>query len=312
MGMGGSNFYGDSSDSESVATIHEAIDRGVNLLDTGDFYGTGRNEMLLGKALAGRRDKVLLSVKFGALRSPDGGFLGYDARPVAVKNALAHSLARLGVDYIDIYRPSRLDPQVPIEETIGTIGEMVKAGYVRTIGLSELGSESIRRAAKVHPIVDHQIEYSLISRGPEVSVFPTQDELGIATTAYGVLSRGLLTGTAPSGPHDFRASLPRFSGENRMKNQALIDALARMARERNVTPAQLAIAWVRAKSTSATAPIVPVVGARTRAQLREALSALELTLSKPEVSELECAVPASAVHGTRYATPLMAHLDSER
>ena len=177
--MGMSGMYGPADERESVATIHAALDMGVGLLDTGDFYGMGHNEMLVGRAIQGRRDKVLVSVKFGALRGPDGSWLGYDARPVAVKNFLAHSLSRLGVDYIDIYRPARLDPQVPIEDTVGTIADMVKAGYVRHVGLSEVGVETIRRANAVHPIADLQIEYSLISRGPETAIFPVLAELGI-------------------------------------------------------------------------------------------------------------------------------------
>lgn len=308
MGMGAASFYGDHDEAESIACIHAALERGVNLLDTGDFYGTGRNELLVGKALAGRRDRALLSVKFGALRGPDGSFHGYDTRPVAVKNFLAHSLTRLGVDHVDIYRPARLDPQVPIEDTIGAIAELVKAGYVRHIALSEVGADTIRRAAAVHPIVDLQIEYSLVSRGPETSIFPTLAELGIATTAYGVLSRGLLAGSKPRSPADFRAHLPRFTGANAEHNQRLVEALARLARARGVTPAQLAIAWVRAKGPS----IIPTIGARTRAQLADALDALEVTLTASEVEEIEAAVPASAVAGTRYAAPLMAHLDSER
>ena len=308
MGMGAASFYGDSDDAESIATIHAALERGVNLLDTGDFYSTGRNELLVGRALAGRRDRALLSVKFGALRAPDGSFTGYDARPAAVKNFLAHSLARLGVDHIDIYRPARLDSAVPIEDTIGAIADMVKAGYVRHIGLSEVGPETIRRAAAVHPIADLQIEYSLVSRGPEAAIFPLLDELGIAVTAYGVLSRGLLTGSKPTGPRDFRAHLPRFSGQNGERNQQLIEALARVAAARGVKPAQLAIAWVRSRG----ARIVPTLGARTRAQLDDALAALDISLGAEEAAALEAAVPASAVAGTRYAEPQMKVLDSER
>jgi len=308
MGMGASSFYGDSDDSESIATIHAALERGVNLVDTGDFYGTGRNELLVGQALKGRRDRALLSVKFGALRGPDGGFVGYDARPAAVKNSLAHSLTRLGVDHIDIYRPARLDPAVPIEDTVGAIAEMVKAGYVRHIALSEVGADTIRRAARVHPIVDLQIEYSLVSRGPEATIFPTLAELGIAVTAYGVLSRGLLAGSKPSGARDFRAHMPRFSGANGEKNQRLVDALARMAADRGVKPAQLAIAWVRARGSS----IVPTMGARTRAQLADALAGLDIALTPAEVTALEAAVPAGAVAGTRYAEAQMKQLDSER
>lgn len=306
--MGMSGMYGDADETESIATLHAALERGVNLLDTGDFYGTGRNELLLGKALRGRRDQALLSVKFGALRAPDGGFIGYDARPVAVKNFLAHSLTRLGVDHVDIYRPARLDAQVPIEDTIGAIADLVKTGYVRHIGLSEVGPETIRRAAKVHPIVDLQIEYSLISRGPETAIFPVLDELGVAVTAYGVLSRGLLTGSTPQGPTDFRAHLPRFSGEHRAHNQRLVDGLGRVAAARGVTPAQLAIAYVRAKHPG----IVPTLGARTRRQLDDALAALAIQLTADEVRALEDAVPATAVSGTRYQDFLMKHLDSER
>src|SRR3954451_5908534 len=206
--MGMSGMYGPSDEAESIATIHAALDHGVNLLDTGDFYGMGHNEMLIGRALRDRRDRALLSVKFGGLRGPDAGWIGFDARPAAVKNFLAYSLTRLGVDHIDVYRPARLDPAVPIEETIGAIAEMVKAGYVRAIGLSEVGPETIRRAHEVHPISDLQIEYSLISRAPELTILPVLEQLGIGVTAYGVLSRGLLSGSATSAPGDFRARLP--------------------------------------------------------------------------------------------------------
>ena len=307
--MGMSGVYGRSDDVESIATIHAAIDRGVNLIDTGDFYGMGHNEMLIGRALAGgRRDKVLLSVKFGALRGPDASWGGVDTRPVAVKNFVAYSLQRLGVSHIDIYRPARLDPAVPIEETVGAVADLIKAGYVRAIGLSEVGPETIRRAQAVHPICDLQIEYALVSRGPERVIFPLLDQLGIGVTAYGVLSRGLLAGSVPTGKGDYRAFLPRFTGENRDRNQRLVDALGEMARARGVTPAQLATAWVLAKGPR----IVPVMGARTRGQLEETLGALDLRLQPDEVARLEAAVPAHEVAGTRYAAPQMAHLDSER
>jgi aryl-alcohol dehydrogenase-like predicted oxidoreductase len=306
--MGMSGMYGPSDERESIATIQAALDRGITLLDTGDFYGMGHNELLLGRALAGRRDAALVSVKFGALRSPDGNWVGYDARPAAVKNFLSHSLTRLGLDHIDIYRPARLDGAVPIEDTIGAIAEMVKAGYVRAIGLSEVGSETIRRAHAVHPIADVQIEYSLISRGPEAEIFPLLAELGIGVTAYGVLSRGLLSGSAPKATQDFRARLPRFSGENRERNQRLIDALREMAETRGVTPSQLAIAWVLAKSDR----IVPLIGARTRAQLTESLGALDVILSRDDLARIEAAVPASEVAGTRYDAHQMRMLDSER
>jgi aryl-alcohol dehydrogenase-like predicted oxidoreductase len=306
--MGMSGMYGPADETESIATIHAALDHGVNLLDTGDFYGTGHNEMLIGRALRDRRDQALLSVKFGALRGPDGGWIGYDARPVAVKNALAYSLVRLGVDHIDIYRPARLDPAVPIEETIGAIADLIKAGYVRAIGLSEVGPETIRRAAAVHPIVDLQIEYSLISRGPEEAIFPLLAELGIGVTAYGVLSRGLLSGSKPAEKGDFRAFLPRFTGENRERNQRLVENLEKLAAEKGVTPTQLAIAWALAKGKS----IVPVIGARKRTQLEESLGALKVELSPEEIARIEESVPAGAVAGTRYGSEQMRTLDSEK
>jgi aryl-alcohol dehydrogenase-like predicted oxidoreductase len=306
--MGMSGMYGASDEQESIATIHEAIERGVDLLDTGDFYGMGHNEMLIGRALKSASKKPMLSVKFGGLRAPDGSWVGYDARPAAVKNFLAYSLQRLGVDHVDVYRPARLDPAVPIEETIGAIADMVKAGYVRHIGLSEVGVETIRRAHEVHPIVDLQIEYAIVSRGPEAEIFPLLRELGIAVTAYGVLSRGLLTGSKPTDKGDFRAHLPRFAGEAGEKNQRLVDTLAAIAKERSVTPAQLAVAWVLSKGSN----IVPVVGARTRTQLRDALGALDVKLTESEIARIEREIPAEAIVGTRYAEAQMRHLDSEK
>ena len=306
--MGMSGMYGPADETESIATIHAAIDGGVNLIDTGDFYGMGHNEMLIGRALEGRRNQVLLSVKFGALRGPDGSWLGYDARPMAVKNFLAHSLTRLRTDHIDIYRPARLDGRVPIEETIGAIADLVKAGYVRFIGLSEVGVETIRRAQAVHPISDLQIEYSLISRGPEARIFPALRELGIGVTAYGVLSRGLLSGSAPAGRSDIRSYFPRFAGDNLARNRKLIDTLNRLAVERGVRPTQLAFAWVLAKDSTA----VPLVGARTRAQLAESWGALSVALSPEEIARIEEAIPASEVAGSRYAEAQMNTLDSER
>jgi aryl-alcohol dehydrogenase-like predicted oxidoreductase len=306
--MGMSGMYGPADESESIATIHAALDQGVTLLDTGDFYGAGHNEMLIGRALHDRRGAALLSVKFGALRGPDGSWLGVDGRPAAVKNFLTYSLKRLGVDHVDVYRIARLDPVVPIEETIGAIAELVKAGYVRAIGLSEVGAETVRRAHATHPIVDLQIEYSLISRGPEAGIFPVLAELGIGVTAYGVLSRGLLSGSMTSAPGDYRAHLPRFTGENRSRNAALVTALSSLAAERGITPAQLAIAWVLAKGDA----IVPVMGARRRPQLTESLGALDVTLSAADLARIEAAVPASAVAGTRYDERQMKMLDSER
>lgn len=305
--MGMSRMYGQSDDAESIATIHEALERGVNLIDTGDFYGSGHNEALVGRALAGRRDQALLSVKFGALRSPDGGWLGVDGRPAAVKNFATYSLQRLGVDHIDVYRLARLDPTVPIEDTIGAIADLVQGGYVRHIGLSEVGAATIRRAAAVHPIVDLQIEYSLVSRGPEAAIFPTLAELGISMTAYGVLSRGLLAGSLP-GAGDFRAHLPRFRGENLEHNQRLVAALAAIAAEKGVSSSQLAIAWVLAQGDF----IVPVIGARTRAQLGESLAAVELHLDADDLARIAAAVPAGSVAGDRYDPSQMRSLDSER
>jgi aryl-alcohol dehydrogenase-like predicted oxidoreductase len=306
--MGMSGMYGPTEESESLATIHAALDHGVTLLDTGDFYGMGHNELLIGRALRDRRDKALLSVKFGALRSPDGGWVGVDTRPAAVKNSLAHTLTRLGVDHIDIYRPARLDPAVPIEDTVGAIAEMVKAGYVRFIGLSEVGPETIARAHAVHPIADLQIEYSLVSRGPEARIFPSLETMGIGVTAYGILSRGLLTGSKPAAKGDFRAHLPRFTGQQRDQNDRLLQAFRQIADERGVTPAQLCIAWVLAKGRN----IVPLVGSRTRVQLADALGALQVHLSAEEIDRLEAALPASRVAGSRYDARQMQMLDSER
>jgi aryl-alcohol dehydrogenase-like predicted oxidoreductase len=306
--MGMSGMYGPADEKESIATIHAALDRGITLLDTGDFYGMGHNELLIGRALKDRPGRALLSVKFGALRGPEGNWLGYDARPAALKNFLAHSLTRLGVDHIDIYRPARLDPAVPIEETIGGIASMVQAGHVGAVGLSEVGPETIRRARSVYPVADLQIEYSLVSRGPEDRIFPLLAELGIGVTAYGVLSRGLLSGSTPADGRDIRTYLPRFADENRSRNQALIEALNAQAAARGVAPAQLAIAWVLAKDPG----IVPVIGARTRAQLAQALGALEIVLSPGEITALEAAVPATAVAGGRYGDLQMRMLDSEK
>jgi aryl-alcohol dehydrogenase-like predicted oxidoreductase len=306
--MGMSDFYGPADENESIATIHAALEAGVTLLDSGDYYAAGRNELLVGRALRDRRDKAIVSIKFGSLRGPDGNWIGTDARPVAVKNFVGYSLTRLGVDHIDIYRPGRLDPNVPIEETIGAISDLVKAGYVRAIGLSEVGPDTIRRAHKVHPIADLQIEYSLISRGPETHIFPLLSELGIGVTAYGVLSRGLLSGSTPKATGDFRAHLPRFRDGNLQRNTRLVETLGRIAGERGVTPVQLAIAWILAKGPG----IVPLIGARTRAQLAESLAALNVSLTPAEVERVEAALPVAAVAGTRYDEHQMRVLDSER
>ncbi len=306
--MGMSGMYGAADENESIATIHAALDAGVNLLDTGDFYGAGHNEMLIGRALNGRRDQALLSVKFGALRSPEGGWGGFDARPLAVKNFAAYSLKRLGVEHIDIYRPARLDPDVPIEDTIGAIGDLIRAGYVHHAGLSEVGPNTIRRAHAVQPISDLQIEYAIVSRGPEAKIFPVLQELGIGVTAYGVLSRGLLSGSAPTGNGDIRARFPRFNSENRRQNEKTVAELKQLAADKGLTPAQLAIAWVLAKGPR----IVPVIGARTRKQLSESLAALRVKLSAAEMARIEESIRPEAIAGTRYDDGQMRMLDSER
>ena len=311
--MGMSDLYGATDDAESIATLHAALDAGITLLDTGDYYAMGHNELLIREALKGRdRSKALLSVKFGALRDPAGNWLGFDGRPAAVKNALAFTLRRLGTDHVDIYRLGRTDPNVPIEETVGAIAEMVKAGYVRHVGLSESGVGTIKRAAATHPISDLQIEYSLVSRGIEEGILPACRALGIGITAYGVLSRGLISGhwTADRdvAVSDFRKYAPRFNGENLRHNLALVDALRTVAVERKATVAQVAIAWVLSRGED----VVPLVGSRTRDRLKEALGALSIRFDTDALKRIEQAVPAGAAAGDRYPTPMMAHLDSER
>ncbi len=310
--MGMSDLYGPADRAESLATIHAALDKGVTLLDTGDFYGMGHNELLLREALEGRsRDAFVVSVKFGALRDVKGGWIGIDGRPAAVKNFLAYTLRRLGTDHVDVYRLTRLDPAVPIEDTVGAIAEMVKAGHVRHVGLSEAGAATIRRAHAVHPICDLQIEYSLVSRGIEDLILPTTRELGIAITAYGILSRGLLSGhwskERAVTPGDIRGYMPRFSGANLEKNLALVDALRALALEKGTTTAALATAWVLSRGTD----IVPLVGARRRDRLAESLGALDVRLDADDLARIEAALPKGAAAGDRYPKPQMAHLDSE-
>jgi pyridoxine 4-dehydrogenase len=314
--MGMSDLYGPADRQESIATIHAALDAGILLLDTGDFYGMGHNEMLIREALGSRpRESVQISVKFGALRGPDGSWSGYDCRPQAVRNFVAYSLKRLGTDYIDIYRPARLDPAVPIEETVGAIADLVKAGYVRHIGLSEVGADTLRRASSVHPISDLQIEYSMISRGIERAILPAARELGIGITAYGVLSRGLISGhwsRERQGEQDFRGvASPRFQGQNLEANLALVERLRALAQEKGATVAQLAIAWVAAQGSAQGVDIVPLVGARRRDRLQEALGALEVQLQSEDLARLETIVPPDAAAGQRYNAAQMAHLDSE-
>ena len=309
--MGMSDLYGPADEAESIATIHAALDAGVTLLDTGDFYGMGHNELLLREALRGRdRDRAVISVKFGALRGPDGSWSGVDTRPAAIKNFLAYTLRRLGTDHVDVYRPARLDPTVPVEETVGALADLVQAGYVRHIGLSEVGADTLRRAHAVHPVADLQIEYSLISRGIEAEILPTARELGIGITAYGVLSRGLLSGhwTADRDPRDFRAHLPRFSGDNLTSNLALVEALREVAAARGASVAQVAVAWVLSRGED----VVPLVGARRRDRLEESLGALDLTLSVEDQVAIESAVPDSGAAGTRYDAMQMSFLDSEK
>ncbi len=313
--MGMSGMYGPADEAESIATVHAALDAGITLIDTGDFYGMGHNELLIRDALrsSGRdRGEVGISVKFGALRDADGGWHGNDTSPAAVKNFLAYSLRRLGTDYIDIYRPARLDPNVPIEETVGAIAEQIQAGHVRHIGLSEVGAQTLRRAHAVHPIADLQIEYSLISRGIESEILPVARELGIGITAYGVLSRGLISGhwsaDRPLAAGDFRGISPRFSGDNLDANLALVEALRAVAEARGASVAQVAIAWVLAQGED----IVPLVGARRRERLTEALGALDVKLGAEDLAAIEAAVPAGSAAGDRYIAAQMAHLDSEK
>jgi aryl-alcohol dehydrogenase-like predicted oxidoreductase len=307
--MGMSGIYGPADNAESIATIRAAIDAGITLLDTGDFYGMGHNELLLRDALRGiPRENVFIQVKFGGQRDPSGAFIGHDASPNTVKNSLAYSLVRLGTDYVDLYQPARLDPKVPIEETVGAIAEMVQAGYVRYIGLSEVGAETIRRAHAAHPITALQIEYSLMSRGIEAEILPTVRELGIGVTAYGVLSRGLLSsGTAQLAPGDPRSRFPRFRDANHARNLELLHALERVAQARGGTAARLAIAWVAAQGPD----IIPLIGTKRRDRLAEAISALDIRLSPADIAEIEAAVPAAEVAGARYDLPQLSVLDSE-
>ena len=313
--MGMSGMYGPAEEAESIATIEAAVAAGMVFLDTGDFYGMGHNEMLLGRALKELeipRESVQISVKFGAQRGPDGAWLGYDARPSALKTALAYTLTRLGVEYIDVYRPARLDPAVPIEETVGAISELIQAGYVRHVGLSEVGADTIRRAHAVHPVTDLQIEYSLISRGIETEILPTTRELGIGITAYGVLSRGLISGhwsaDRSAGAGDFRNYNPRFQGENLTHNLSLVEELRSIAETKGVSVAQIAIAWVLAQGED----IVPLIGARRRDRLTEALGSLDVELTPADLEQIEKAVPKDSAAGGRYDAAGMRTLDSEK
>lgn len=311
--MGMSDLYGPANADDGVATIHAAIDAGVTLIDTGDFYGVGANELLIARALRGHnRDELVISVKFGALRAPDGAWLGHDGRPAAVKNFLAYTLVRLGLDHVDVYRPARVDPDVPIEDTVGAIAEMIQAGYVRQLGLSEVGPTTIRRAHAVHPVADVQLEYSLLSRGVEQHILPTTRELGIAVTAYGVLARGLLGGhwqpDRQLTPDDYRATNPRFLPDNLQRNLDLVAALREVGASVGATPAQVAIAWVQSRGPD----IVPIIGARRPDRLEEAIGATGLSLSEADLTRIERAVPLGAAAGERDAPEYLPALDSER
>ncbi|MGH3098730.1 MAG: aldo/keto reductase, partial [Streptosporangiales bacterium] len=309
--MGMSGMYGHAADEqESIRTVHASLDAGITLLDTGDFYGYGHNEMLLGRALRGRdRDDYQISVKFGALRDPGGAMLGFDGRPAAVGNFLGYSLARLGVDHVDVYRPARLDPNVPIEDTVGAIAEQVERGRVRHIGLSEVGPQTLRRAAAVHPISDLQIEYSVFSRGIEDGILDTCRELGIGITAYGVLSRGLIGAPKqqhePGNPH---ATWPRFQGDNLDHNLDLIARLEPIAARHGLTVAQLAIAWVAAQGCD----VVPLIGTTKVSRIQPAMDALAATLTTDDLAAIDRVLPSGAAAGTRYPEALMSGLDSER
>jgi aryl-alcohol dehydrogenase-like predicted oxidoreductase len=306
--MGMSEAYGPADRSESLATLHAALDAGITLFDTGDFYGSGSNEMLLGDAFTGvPRSQYQLSVKFGSLRDPNAGWGPVDGRPVSIKNFLAYSLKRLRVDYIDIYRPARLDPTIPVEETIGALSDCVQMGWIRYVGLSEVGAGTLRRAHAVHPIADLQIEYSLLTRDIESAIRPTCRELNIGITAYGVLSRGLLSGFRLNGDQDFRGQMPRFQGDNLKSNLAIVERLRTIALDMGATTTELAIAWVLAQGPD----VVPLIGARRRQQLSEAMNSLKRTLTNDELNALEYIFPTGAVQGARYPEAMLARLDSE-
>ncbi|MFK4086259.1 aldo/keto reductase [Kribbella sp. NPDC020789] len=306
--MGLSGAYGQTDDAESIRVIHAYLDAGGTLLDTADYYAAGHNEMLIGRALQERdRDQVVLSAKFGARLVPGRAPDGFDGRPETVRRSLAYSLQRLGTDHVDIYRLARLDPDVPIEETVGAIAELVEAGFVRHIGLSEVSAETIRRAAATAPISDLQIEYSLLSRGIEHNgILDTCRELGIGLTAYGVLARGLIGGSGQL--EGARAHHPRFQGANLDHNTALTAQLHDLAETKAATIAQIAIAWVAAQDKN----VVPLVGARRPGQVASMLASTALTLNPADLTHLDALFPPNAAKGDRYPAPFMAALDSER
>jgi aryl-alcohol dehydrogenase-like predicted oxidoreductase len=302
-----------AAEQESIETILQAMDCGVTLLDTGDFYGMGHNEMLIGRAIRGRRDQVQLSVKFGALRDHAGNFLGFNGRPEFVKSSLAYTLQRLGTDYVDFYFPARVDPHVPIEDTVGAISDLIREGKVVYAGLSEASPGTIRRAHAVQPISAVEIEYSLWSRDIEDDVLPTARELGIGILAYSALSRGLLTGTItvqnPVEATDFRAHFPRFQGENLAANLRHVDHLRSIAVSRVATISQVAIAWVLQRGEALGNDIVAVVGTKRRKYLTENLAATSLQLTDEELDAIERAIPRGAAAGDRYPAHAMRTLD---
>lgn len=304
--MGMSDMYGTKetrNDADSIQTIQTALDMGINFLDTGDYYGAGHNELLIREALKGRTTKPVISVKFGALRSPSGDWLGFDTRPEAVKNFAAYSLNRLNVEAIDIYQPGRIDPSVPIEDTVGAIADLIKQGRVKYIGLSEANPDMIRRAHKVHPITAVEVEYSLASRVIEKEVLQVCRELGIGIVAYGVLSRGLLSGelTGQFPVTDFRAHAPRFTGENFETNQSKVALLQDMARNKGCTASQLALAWVLYQGDN----ILPLFGTTKMSRLKENIEASEINLTADELNYLDQTFPEGSFAGTRYAGPQM-------
>jgi aryl-alcohol dehydrogenase-like predicted oxidoreductase len=298
--MGMSEFYGSGDEAESIATIHRAIELGVTFLDTADMYGVGRNEELVGRAIADRRDKVVLATKFGNVRGPNGERLGISGKPDYVRQACEASLKRLNVDVIDLYYQHRVDPETPIEDTVGAMADLVRAGKVRYLGLSEAGPQTIRRAHAVHPITALQTEYSLWSRDPEDAILPTARELGIGFVPYSPLGRGLLTGQIRSvddlAADDFRRNSPRFQGENFQKNLDLVREIETMAREKGCAPAQLALAWVLAQGND----IVPIPGTKRRPYLEENAGALNVRLTTEDLARIDRIIPRGAAAGTRY------------